>query len=202
MELAISPAKVTDEWAFSAFIRDLTERKQAESALREGEKRYREVFENSPIGLYTSTPEGELLDVNSAMVSMFGYPDRDSLLAVPASALYLDPTEREEWLARQTNEVDVLDADIRLVRKDGTTIWARDTTHVKRGADGSIVLYEGALEDITDRVTAESALQANERRLSQILEAVPLGILVSDNEGHIVFANAAAQQILGQGVIS
>jgi two-component system, cell cycle sensor histidine kinase and response regulator CckA len=202
VELAISPAKVTEEWAFSAFIRDLTERKEAETALRAGEKRYRELFENSPIGLYTSTPDGALLDVNSAMVSMFGYPDRESLLAVSATSLYLDPAEREEWLAQQTSEIDVLDVDVRLLRRDGTTIWARDTTHVKRGVDGFVVLYEGALEDITDRVKAESALQANERRLTQILEAVPLGILVSDSEGRIMFVNAAAQQILGQDIVA
>ncbi len=202
VELAISPAKLTEEWTFSAFIRDLTERKQAETALREGEKRFRELFENSPIGLYTSTPDGGLLDVNSAMVSMFGYADRASLLAVPASSLYVDPAEREKWLAQQTSEIDVLDVDVRLLRRDGTIIWARDTTHVKRGADGSVVLYEGALEDITDRVKAETALQANERRLAQILEAVPLGILVSDSEGRIMFANAAAQQILGQGIVA
>jgi two-component system, cell cycle sensor histidine kinase and response regulator CckA len=202
VELAISPAKVAAEWTFSAFIRDLTERKQTETALREGEKRYRELFENSPVGLYTSTPDGGLLDVNPAMVSMFGYPDRESLLAVSATSLYVNPAEREEWLAKQTSEIDVLDVDVRLLRRDGTTIWARDTTHVKRGVDGSVILYEGALEDITDRVKAETALQANERRLTQILEAVPVGILVSDNKGQIMFANATAQQILGKGVVS
>jgi len=201
VELAISPAKVAAEWTFSAFIRDLTERKETETALREGEKRYRELFENSPVGLYTSTPDGGLLDVNPAMVSMFGYPDRESLLAVAATSLYVDPAEREEWLAQQTSEIDVLDVDVRLLRRDGTTIWARDTTHVKRGVDGSVILYEGALEDITDRVKAETALQANERRLTQILEAVPVGIVVSDNTGQIMFANATAQQILGKGVV-
>ena len=201
VELAISPAKVAAEWTFSAFIRDLTERKETETALREGEKRYRELFENSPVGLYTSTPDGGLLDVNPAMVSMFGYPDRESLLAVAATSLYVDPAEREEWLAQQTSEIDVLDVDVRLLRRDGTTIWARDTTHVKRGVDGSVILYEGALEDITDRVKAETALHANERRLTQILEAVPVGIVVSDNTGQIMFANATAQQILGKGVV-
>ena len=201
VELAISPGKVTEDWAFSAFIRDLTERTQTETALREGERRYRGLFENIPIGLYTSTPDGGLLDVNPAMVAMLGYPDRQSLLAVSATSLYVDPGDRARWLTRQTADADVLNMDARLARKDGTVIWARDTTHVKRDAAGAIILCEGALEDITDRVEAESALQANERRLTQILEAVPLGILVSDNEGHIRFANAGAQQMLGHGVI-
>jgi signal transduction histidine kinase len=57
------------------------------------------------------------------------------------------------------------------------------------------------LEDITDRVEAEHALQANERRLVQILEAAPLGIFVSDKTGMPIFANAAAQKMLGSGVV-
>ena len=85
IELAISPARLGEEWTFSAFIRDLTEQKKTAEALRLGEQRYRELFEGIPVGLYRSTPDGSLIDANPAMVAMLGYPDRESLLATPCS---------------------------------------------------------------------------------------------------------------------
>jgi two-component system cell cycle sensor histidine kinase/response regulator CckA len=201
VELAISPAKLGGIWSFSAFIRDLTEQKKGELALKAGEQRYRELFEDIPIGLYRSTPEGQFIDVNPALVAMLGYWNRETLLGTPATSLYVDPADRRRWSSQKPGEVRVLDLDVRLRRADGKVIWVKDTTHVKRGPDGQALLYEGVLEDITDRVEAEHALQANERRLTQILEAAPLGIFVSDAAGTPVFVNAAAQRMLGVGVV-
>jgi two-component system, cell cycle sensor histidine kinase and response regulator CckA len=158
IELAISPARLGEDWTFSAFIRDLTERKKAEEALVLGERRYRDLFEDVPVGLYQSTPEGRLVDVNPAMVSMLGYPDRESLLATPAPLLYIDPEDRVRWTAQMTGDGVVLDFDVRMRRADGAAIWARDTTHVKRAPDGTALLYEGVLEDITERRLLESQL--------------------------------------------
>jgi len=201
IELAISPMKLGSEWTFSAFIRDLTEQKKAAEALRIGEQRYRELFEDVPVGLYRSTPDGRLIDVNPAMVSMLGYRERESLLATPAPSLYVDSADRLRWSAEMTRAGVVRDFDVRMRRSDGAVIWARDTTLAKRDSDGTVVLYEGVIEDITARVEAERHLQASERRLIQILEAVPIGIFVTDHEGRSVFANAGAQRILGSGAV-
>jgi PAS domain S-box-containing protein len=158
IELAISPARLGEEWTFSAFIRDLTEQKKSEEAVKLGERRYRELFEDVPVGLYQSTPEGRLVDVNPAMVSMLGYPDRESLLATPAPLLYMDPADRVRWTTQMTGDGVVLDFDVRMRRADGAEIWARDTTHVKRSPEGTVLLYEGVLEDITERRLLESQL--------------------------------------------
>ena len=201
VELAISPSKLGGRWTFSAFIRDLTEQKKAEEALRAGEQRYRQLFEDIPVGLYRSTAEGNLIDVNPAMVAMLGYPNKESLLATHADALYVDAADRIRWRQEMIGEGAVADFDVRLRRADGSVIWVSDTTHMKRAADGSALVYEGVLEDITARVETERAVQASERRLVQILEAAPLGIIVSDQEGRPVFANDGARKILGRGII-
>lgn len=200
IELAISPARLGEEWTFSAFIRDLTEPRKAAEALKLGEQRYRELFEGIPVGLYRSTPDGTLIDANPAMVAMLGYRDREALLATAAASLYVNPADQFRWATEMTGAGAVLDFDVQIRRADGVTIWVKDTAFAKRNADGTVLLYEGILEDITARVEAERALQANERRLVQILEAVPLGIFVSDDQGHPVFANAAAKTILGTGI--
>ena len=177
VELAISPARIGSEWTFSAFIRDLTDRNVAAEAVRAGEQRYRELFEDIPVGLYRSTPKGELVDVNPTMTAMLGYPDRESLINTPALDLYVDPADRDRWTAEMGRNGFVRNFDIRMRRWDGSLIWARETTHAKRLADGTIVLFEGALEDISERVAAEQRLRASEAQLRQALKMEAVGQL-------------------------
>lgn len=202
VELSISPARLGSEWTFSAFLRDLTERDELAAALAAGEQRYLDLFEDVPTGLYRSSPGGRLIDVNPAMVSMLGYPDRASLLATPATALYVDAADRARWSAEIADAGFVRKFIVRMRRADGTEIWARESTHAKRGPDGAIVLCEGALEDITESLQSERRLQVNERRLTQILEAVPVGIFVADMSGQVILGNSAAKSILGRGAVS
>jgi len=159
VELAISPAWLGAEWTFSAFIRDLSESKKSAEAVRAGEQRYRELFEDIPVGLYRSTPEGALVDANPAMVSMLGYPSRESLMATPIAMIYVDPEDRLHWSAEMKRVGVVRDFEVRLRRADGTVIWARDTTFAKRTGNGSVALYEGFIEDFTDRRSLEAQLR-------------------------------------------
>jgi PAS domain S-box-containing protein len=120
VELAISPTQLGGRWTFSAFIRDLTEQRKAAEALKLGEQRYRQLFEDIPIGLYRSTPDGKFIDVNPAMVAMLGYWNRETLLATPATSLYVDPADRRRWSDQKPGEVRIFDLDVRLRKADGT----------------------------------------------------------------------------------
>ncbi len=177
VELAISPAKVGAGWTFSGFIRDLTERNRAAEAVRAGEERYRQLFEDIPVGLYRSTPEGRLVDVNPAMVAMLGYDNPESLLSTLASHLYVDPADRDRWTAEMTRSGLVRSFDVRMRRLDGAFIWARETTHATRAPDGTIELLEGAIEDISDRIMAEEQLRASEAQLREALKMEAVGQL-------------------------
>jgi two-component system cell cycle sensor histidine kinase/response regulator CckA len=156
---------------------DVTDRTTAEEALRQSEQRYRQLFEHLPIGLYSSTPDGRLIDANPQMVGMLGYPDRESLLAVPAPALYVEPDDRLRWRDQMQRHGFVQDFDVRMRRRDGTVIWARDTTRAGSDGSGSVVLYEGVLKDITDQVEAERRLQVSEDHLRQALKMEAVGQL-------------------------
>jgi PAS domain S-box-containing protein len=137
--------------------RDISDRRRAEGALRESEERYRSLFERVPLGLYRTTPEGRILDANPALLEMLGYADRESLLAVNAADVFMDPTDRERELAPR-DQSEVSQHETRLRRRDGKVIWVRDTFRVVRDGAGQVTCYEGSLEDITERKRLEEQL--------------------------------------------
>jgi PAS domain S-box-containing protein len=98
-----------------------------ESQLRQAEANYRSLFNRVPVGLYRSTPEGQILDANPALVELLGFPSYEALLKTNTSELHADLEARsvEGSLLIQNNLVRGF--ELQLHRYDGTLIWVRDT---------------------------------------------------------------------------
>ncbi len=140
-------------------------RVQQRQALKESETRYQSLFDRMPVGFYRTTPEGQVLDVNTALVRMLGYPDQESLLAINAADVYVNSHNRRRWQALMECEGAVRDFEVQWRRLDGTIIWVRDRAQVVCDANDQALYYEGVLEDITEHKQAEEML---ERRISQL----------------------------------
>ena len=145
------------------------ELQQRAVALQASEARYRTLFENVPVGVYRSTPEGQLLDVNPAMVEMMGYPDRESFLATTAAERYLNPEDRRRWQDLMARDGVVRDFEKQNPCYDGRVIWTRGSTHPVLDGDGCVLYYEGVTEDITERKRAE---EERERLVGELQEAL------------------------------
>ena len=167
VELSVSALELRGVWHAVAICRDIRERKRAEQELQASEARYRSLFEGVPVGLYRSTPEGVLLDANSALVDMLGYPDRETLLAAGSVAFYADPADRQRWRAEIEAQGVLRGFEAQLKRADGSLIWTLDTARAVVDADGRLLYYEGSLEDITARKRAEEALRQYAAELEQ-----------------------------------
>jgi diguanylate cyclase (GGDEF)-like protein/PAS domain S-box-containing protein len=159
--------------AIADLTREIAERRQAEDALREAEARYRGLFEGVPLGLYRTTPAGQILDANPAIVQMMGYPDRETYLKIGAADLYVDPEDRTAWQALMEREGVVRDFEAQARRRDGTIIWVRDSARAVRDAAGQVLCYEGYWEDITERKQAEAALREAEAKYRTLVEQMP-----------------------------
>src|SRR6267378_265799 len=85
VELTVTPIRLGDHWLFGAFVRDLTEAKHAEQALRRSEASYRGLVEHAAYGIYRATADGKFLMVNPALFTMLGFPSADDLLNMDAS---------------------------------------------------------------------------------------------------------------------
>lgn len=152
-------------WSF----RDITERKRSEEALRESEERFQSLFNRMMDGVYRSKHEGKFVDVNPAMVKMFGYASREEMLEVDIkNELYFEPEERgSHILDTGQEEMDVY----RMRRKDGSEIWVEDHGSYVHDEQGNIIFHEGILRDITDRKRADQVLTESEARFRQAIAA-------------------------------
>jgi len=136
---------------------DITEQKKMEIALRDSEEQYRSLFDRMLDGFYRSTHEGRFVDVNSAMVKMFGFSSREEMLNVDIkNELYFAPEERgSHILDTGQEEIDVY----RMKRKDGSEIWVEDHGYYVHDEVGNIIYHEGILRDITERRQIEDILR-------------------------------------------
>jgi PAS domain S-box-containing protein len=129
----------------TAAVRLALEQAQQRRALKEAETRYRSLFDGIPIGLYRSTPAGQFLDANPALVQMLGYPSRDALLMVKLAHLYANPDERRQWQTVVERDGIVQNFEVQMRRLDGTIIWVRNSARAVRDEQNQILYYEGAM---------------------------------------------------------
>ncbi|MBN1484259.1 MAG: GAF domain-containing protein, partial [Chloroflexia bacterium] len=169
--LAISAAiAIENAHLYQQAYQEISQRKEAEQALRESESRYRNLVDGVPVGIFQSTPEGKILDANPAYVQMLGYPDRETLLDTPAAELYLDPEDRARWCTLIERQGVVRSFEAKLRRYDGTTIWVRESAHTVRDNQGQALYYEGAMEDITEQKLAAQKIQRQTETLAALHE--------------------------------
>ena len=125
--------------AMAARIGSVIARVRAEEALRESKEKYKSLFNGVPVGMYRTTPEGQILNANLAMAEMMGYPDREALLEANAVDSYAHTEDRRRWRALMERQEIVRDFDVRSRRQDGTTIWVRDSARAVRDDQGRVL---------------------------------------------------------------
>ena len=151
-------------------IRDIDEQKRAAEALAKSEKRYRHLFNSIPIGLYRTTPEGSILDVNQAMLDILGYPDRRTLLETKSMETYKDRDDRKRFQRLVEAQGFVHDFTVRLRRHDGRCIWASINCTIIHDSDSQMTYYEGAMADISQRKEAEEQIHKLSQQLIEAQE--------------------------------
>jgi PAS domain S-box-containing protein/putative nucleotidyltransferase with HDIG domain len=195
---AAVPIEVAGEACMLSMALDITERKHMEQALHESEERFRSLYNNATIGLYRTTPEGRILMCNPAAVRMLGFDSFDDLVKRNLEEEGFEPDyPRQEFRERMERDGMVIGLESKWFKKDGTSIFVRESATAVRDTQGKIVHYDGTFEDITEWKRAEEALRASEKKFKTLFEIAPVGISVLDQDMNILDANYALQRITG-----
>ena len=151
-----------------------------------------DILMNVPVSIFRSTPDGCLLSANHTAAHKLGYKSPQELLesiSDIASQIYADPGARQEILHLLEAEGIVEGHECRLLRKDGSELWASSTMRAVRSQEGDITHYQVLILDITQRKQAEKAQQESEQKFKTLAEKCPTSIMLFDEQGRVDFVN-------------
>ena len=155
---------------FRGILRDVTERRRVEQALRESEARYRGIIESIQDPYYEVDLQGNMVLCNSAFCRMLGYAFSE--LEKRNNRVFQSPAVAER-VFRIFNEVyrtgvPAESFDWQMVRKDSKTVTGEGSVQLVRNADGEPVGFRGILRDVTKRRQVEQALRESEERFRSL----------------------------------
>ena len=198
------PAEMSfTSWGTQGFItgivRDVTERKQAEDALRESEQRFRSAFEDTRVGMVLADPEGHFTRVNRAFCEMLGYSEKELV-----TMTFKEITHPDD-LAESTAHIQKLGdgtesyftVEKRYVRRDGAVVWAITSVAPVLDAAGRPKYLVAETQNITERKRAEEKLRDSEERFRSIFEHAGAGMHTAAPDGRYLQVNEAFCKFLG-----
>jgi PAS domain S-box-containing protein len=173
---------------------DITERKQSEELLRQAEEKYRSIFENCVEGIFQMTPDGANIVINDALLKMFGYDTPEEILTRVNSReadFFVRPEKLSELARLFDEEGGARGFQVEQHRKDGTIIWVSINSRAIKAKDGSLLRYEGIIEDITERKQAEERIRRSEAGLKALIGSMNDTIAIVNRDGSYMRINPA-----------
>ncbi len=182
-------------------LRDVTDRKRTEEALRESERRFRTLATNAPVGIFQTDPDGNCLFVNDRWCEITGLSPEDAAGVGWVRALHPDDRGRvrDEWYAAAATGREFA-AEYRFRSPQGRTAWVQGKAVALRDGAGATTGHLGTVIDTTEQRRAAEALRGSEGRLRAIIDNWPSVVFVKDREGRYLLANRACEAYSGEPV--
>ena len=164
-----------------SLVEDITEQKQAREDLKISEARYRNIFESASIGIYRTTPRGDIVLANSTLIRLLGYKSFEELAKRNLEKEgFIDENQRKKFRNKIDSEGQVTGMENVWITKEGRSIIVNENAKAFFDPNGKVMYYEGTIEDITQRKQAENALRESEALFSTTFRSSPIPISLSE----------------------
>ncbi len=203
VEVSLSTSPIRDSAGevvgASAIVRDIGDRLQSQRKLVESEERFREVFENAPVGVCVVALDGRFLQVNAALCRMVGYAAQELLETTWMALTHPDDAERSRLQADAVLRMpgSSVDLEKRYLHRNGSVVWVRVRVSIVRDLASNPSYSVVHIEDITARKGAEEALRESEERFRIMADGCPAAMWVTDATGGNQFINRAYRELFG-----
>ena len=181
-------------------VRDVTEQRRVEAAVRRSEELLRGILDNLQDAYVRTGPNGRFIMVSPSAARLYGFDSADEMIGLPAESLYADRADREAMFEQLREHGHVVDYVGRGLKTDGSTFWVSLNAQSFLDETGSVAGTEGFIRDITERKKTEQALRESESRYRELVHAMSSAVVVyeatSDGQDFIIREfNQAAEQI-------
>ena len=179
---------------------DFTEPSRMEEALRESEERFKSLFENAVLGIYRTTPDGQILLANPALCKMLRCRSLQELQQRNLEKDGFHPAYPRSSYKREIEKKGVIiGLEASWTTADGRKLFVRESARAIRDAGGKVLYYEGTVEDITERKRTEEALRESEERLRLAIQAGRMYAFEWDPATDLISRSAESREVLGLG---
>lgn len=170
---------------------DITDRKKTEEMLKESEKKYRQLVDNSMVGIYKTNLKGGIIYINKAILDLLEFDSPEEMMKVSVLNLYKSPKDRENLIKLLMKTGYVSNFETELVTKSGKTL----NVILSASIEGDVL--SGMMMDVSEQRHAEKAVKDSETLFSSILESIQDGVVVLDRDFHILYANKTYAEQVG-----
>ncbi|MFB2919108.1 PAS domain S-box protein [Aerosakkonema funiforme] len=182
-----------------AFMRDISDRISAETALRKSEQQYETLTRLAPVGIFRTDAAGKVIYANERCIEMVKL--RREMLLGDGWVQTIHPEDIEEVLTKWLKTIkqhSSFQCEHRIVRPDSSIVWVLTQAIAEFEADGTIIGYVGTLTDISERKRVEAELTQAQKFLASVLENLPVSVVAKEaTELRFVLWNPATTNILG-----
>jgi PAS domain S-box-containing protein len=184
------------------FIRDISEQRETEEALRASEAKYRTLVEKIPAVIYMAPPHDfrKTLFISPQIETLLGIPKTDFEADPDLWPKLIHPEDRKRVLAeidRCQRREEPIALEYRLRSKDGLVLWVHDAAWMVRDGKGQPLFLQGIVQDITDRKQAETAFFHEHEKYQVLAASAPLGIAIIGENGKYQYLNPKFVDMFG-----
>jgi len=191
---------IVDKDYVNVYGRDITERKQAEVALRSNEELFRTTFEYSPVGMCMTSLDGRLLNVNQALNAMLGFTEAELEEKFFDDITHPEDLEIDGNAVRRMLSGEITNASFekRYLRKSGEPVWAQVNSTLLRDSTGKPIHFITHILNVTDRKRAEEEVLASERQMRALVTSLDDIVFEFDEQGTYLNVWTADESLLAR----